>query len=220
MADISSEANGLRRIVESIRRGAFSEADASRLYREGEDAVKFVLLALAAAAVSPHAPSSATPVYEKPSPEKKPAGPRGAKPGHEGKRRSKPERIDQRKTHRAPGCPDCGGKLKRTGDTRTRYTEDLPDDLKPVATEHTIHRDWCGKCQKRVEPRIPDALPKCQLGVRTLCYSAWLHYGAGVTLSQVRDVFSSHLQMTLSEGGLCEMWKRLAILLLGWYERL
>ncbi|MGL4513371.1 MAG: IS66 family transposase zinc-finger binding domain-containing protein, partial [Lacipirellulaceae bacterium] len=112
--------------------------------------------------------------------------------------------MDQRKTHRAPCCPDCGGKLKRTGDTRTRYTEDLPDDLKPFATEHTIHRDWCGKCQKRVEPRIPDALPKCQLGVRTLCYSAWLHYGAGVTLSQVRDVFSSHLQMTLSEGGLCE----------------
>ncbi|MGL4514258.1 MAG: hypothetical protein ACRCT8_14310 [Lacipirellulaceae bacterium] len=51
MADISSEANELRRIVESIRRGAFSEADASRLYREGEDAVTFVLLALAAAAV-------------------------------------------------------------------------------------------------------------------------------------------------------------------------
>jgi transposase len=220
MAEISSGANELRRIVEAIRRGAFSEADASRLYREGEDAVKFVLLTLAAAAARPHAPSSATPPYEKPSAKGKPPKRRGAKPGHEGKRRAKPERIDQRKSHRAPCCPDCGGKLKRTGDTRTRYTEDLPDDLKPVATEHTIHRDWCGKCKKRVEPRVPDALPKCQLGVRTLCYSAWLHYGAGVTLSQVRDVFASHLQMGLSEGGLCEMWKRLAVLLLAWYQRL
>jgi len=220
MAELSSGASELRRVVEAIRRGAFTEADAERLLDSGRDATKFVLLALAAAAISPHAPSSATPPYEKPSPEKQPPKPRGAKPGHAGKRRSKPSRIDRRRTHKAPCCPDCGGKLKRTGDTRTRYTEDLPDDLKPVATEHTIHRDWCGRCQKRVEPRVPDALPKCQLGVRTLCYSAWLHYGAGVTLSQVRDVFSSHLQMSLSEGGLCEMWKRLALLLLAWYEQL
>jgi transposase len=217
MAELSSE---LRTIVESIRRGTFSESDAERLLDSGRDATKFVLLALAAAAVSPHAPSSATPVYEKPSPEVKTAKPRGGKPGHAGKRRAKPTRIDQKKTHQAACCPDCGGKLKRTGDTRTRYTEDLPDDLKPIATEHTIHRDWCGRCKKRVEPRIADALPKCQLGVRTLCYSAWLHYGAGVTLSQVRDVFSSHLQMSLSEGGLCEMWKRLAVLLMAWYEQL
>jgi transposase len=219
MAELSSETGELRRVVESIRRGTFREADAERLLDAGRDATKFVLLTLAAAAVSPHAPSSTIPVYQKPSPQTQPK-PRGARPGHEGKRRAKPARIDQRKTHRAPCCPDCGGRLKRTGDTRTRYTEDLPDDLKPVATEHTIHRDWCGKCQKRVEPRVPDALPKCQLGVRTLSYSAWLHYGAGVTLSQVRDVFASHLQMSLSEGGLCEMWKRLAVLLLAWYERL
>jgi len=221
MSEGEAEPSELRAAVESIRRGEFTEADAERLYRHGEEAVKFVLLTLAAvAAAGPHAPSSATPVYEKPPPEKKPTGPRGARPGHAGKRRAKPQRIDQKKTHKAPCCPDCGGKLQRTGDTRTRYTEDLPDDLRPVATEHVIHRDWCGKCKRRVEPRVPDALPKCQLGVRTLCYSAWLHYGAGVTLRQVRDVFSSHLQMTLSEGGLCEMWKRLAVLLLAWYEQL
>ncbi len=73
---------------------------------------------------------------------------------------------------------------------RTRYTEDIPADLKPVATEHTIHRDWCTACKKRVEPRVPNALPQCTLGVRTLRYSAWLHYATGVTLSQVRDVFA------------------------------
>jgi transposase len=173
MSEPVVESSELQQVVESIRRGKFSEADAAWLYREGEEAVKFVLLALAEAKKTPHAPSSATPPYEKPSPKKK-SKPRGGKPGHEGKRRKKPDRIDKWETHQAPCCPDCGGKLKRTGDTRTRFTEDIPEDLKPVATEHTIHRDWCAKCKKRVEPRVPDALPKCQLGVRTLCYSAWL----------------------------------------------
>ena len=174
MTDVLSEPSELSRVVESIRRGEFSEADAARLYREGEEAVKFVLLALAARAASPHAPSSATPVYEKPAAKRQKPKPRGGKPGHEGKRRAKPERIDRWETHQARACPDCGGKLKRTGDTRTRHTEDIPGDLKPVATEHTIHSDWRPRCKKRVEPRVPDALPKCQLGVRTLCYSAWL----------------------------------------------
>ena len=112
---MSSEAGELRRIVEAIRRGEFGEADAERLLDSGRDATKFVLLTLAAAAARPHAPPSATPPYEKPSLKAQPK-PRGAKPGHAGKRRAKPSRIDQRKTHRAPCCPDCGGRLKRTGD--------------------------------------------------------------------------------------------------------
>jgi transposase len=27
-----------------------------------------------------------------------------------------------------------------------------------VVTEHTIHRDWCPRCKKSVEPRVPDAV--------------------------------------------------------------
>ena len=77
--------------------------------------------------------------------------------------------------------------------TRTRYTEDIPDDLPPVVTEHTIHRDWCPTCKKLVEPPIPDALPNCTLGNRTLALSAWLHYGLGTTLSQIVEVFNHHL---------------------------
>ena len=29
--------------------------------------------------------------------------------------------------HRADRCPDCGGELHRCAETRTRYTEDIPD---------------------------------------------------------------------------------------------
>lgn len=217
------ERSSLTEAIEAILRGTLSEQDAARLFDRGREAVIFVLLALAkrqAEPTSPHRPSSATPLYEKPASKIKRSKKRGAKPGHPGKRRPPPSRIDRREEHRLPCCPDCGSRLKRTADTRTRYVEDIPDDLRPITTEHTLHRDWCVKCKKRVEPTIPDALPRCQLGIRTLVLSAWLHYGLGNTLSQITEVFAHHLQLPLSEGGLCQMWSRLAETLEPWREQL
>jgi hypothetical protein len=92
--------------------------------------------------------------------------------------------------------------------------------LQPVCTEHTLHRDWCPRCQKRVEPRVSDALPGSTLGNHVLTLSAWLHYGLGNTLSQVVDVFNYHLQLKLTPGGLIQQWYRLQEILYPWYEEL
>ncbi len=109
--------------------------------------------------------------------------------------------------------------MKRTGDTRTRYIEDIPE-IQPEVTEHTIHRDWCPKCKKRVEPVVPDALPKATLGHRVVVLSAWLHYALGNTLSQIVEVFNFHLQMKITPGGLIGMWYRLQAILYTWYEQI
>ena len=95
--------------------------------------------------------------------------------------------------------------MKRTGDTRTRYVEDIPE-IQPEVTEHTIHSDWCAKCQKCVEPKVPDALPGATLGNRVLVLSAWLHDALGHTLSQIVEVFNFHLQLKVTPGGLMQMW--------------
>jgi transposase len=166
-----------------------------------------------------HTPSGSLPPYAKPaagSRKKK----RGARDGHPGSARPRPARIDRREAHQLPACPHCGGRLRRTGQTRTRVIEDIPDDLKPEAVEHTIHRDWCPGCQKQVEPKVPDALPQCTLGNRTLALAAWLHYGVGVTGSQIVEVFNGHLQLKLTPGGLTQMWHRLADVLIPWYEQI
>lgn len=205
--------------------GPLDEARARELFRLGEEAVVFALLALSRGAGSresqaaPSTPSAMIPVYEKPAGKQRRKRP-GARPGHAGHHRPVPSRIDQRREHQAPCCPDCGGGLKRTGQARTRYTEDIPQDLTPVATEHTIHRDWCPHCRKRVEPRVPDALPGATLGNRTLVLTAWLHYGLGNTLSQIVEIFRHHLQLPLTPGGLVQMWHRLADFLQPWYEEL
>jgi transposase len=215
------------RFVAAFRAGTLTQAQAEATLPRDRAAVIFLLLQLSAvvagASESPasgaHAPSGSLPPYAKPN-----GGPRrkkrGGQKGHTGHARPQPTRIDRREAHHLPACPDCGGRLQRTGRTRTRVIEDIPDDLKAEAVEHTIHRDWCPCCQKQVEPPVPDALPQCTLGHRTVALAAWLYYGLGVTLSQIVAVFNLHLQLKLTAGGLMQMWHRLADVFGPWYEQI
>jgi transposase len=203
-----------------------TEDQAREIYRRGEEAVIFALLQQAkmlaeqqVAAALPSTPSGMKPPYEKPTAKGRRKRP-GRKKGHLGSRRSSPEHIDEHREHRLGHCPDCGGRLKRCNDTRTRYTEDIPADIRPVVTEHTIHRDWCPKCKKRVEPTVPDALPGSTLGTHVLVLSGWLHYALGNTLSQIVEVFNHHLHFKLSPGGLSQQWHRLTEILYPWYEQI
>lgn len=208
-------------------------AEAARaVFEQGEEAVVFAMLELAkgwaraegkcASVNSPATPSGMKPVHQKPAAKKKGKKGKkpGRKPGHPGSRRAAPDRIDERKEHRAECCPHCLGALQRCNNSRTRYTEDIPADIQPVVTEHTIHRDWCPCCRKQVEPVVPDALPGSQIGNRVLTLSAWLHYGLGQPLSHVVDVFNHHLQFQITPGGLMQQWYRLQEMLFPWYEQI
>src|SRR5205823_5902248 len=98
----------------------------------------------AASSASPSTPSGMVPVYEKPSAGKS-RGKRGKRPGakdgHPGSRRKPPAEVDAREEHRLDACPCCGGVLQRCNRSRTRIIEDIPAEITPVVTEHTIHRD-------------------------------------------------------------------------------
>jgi hypothetical protein len=147
-------------VTEDIPLGAtLTEEQARQIFSQGEEAVVFALLQLAkqlaeqkaAAAADSHqtpsTPSGMKPPYTKP-PAKPGKRKPGRKKGHPGARRETPEHVDWQVEHEADRCPDCGGPLNRCSETRTRYTEDIPD-IEPEVTEHTIHRDWCPKCRKK-----------------------------------------------------------------------
>jgi len=172
-----------------------------------------------AAVDDPATPSGQKPLYTKPTKPKSKRKP-GAKKGHAPARRKTPERIDRREDHRLEACPGCGGPLQRCERTRTRTIEDILEDLRTEVVAHTIHRDYCPGCRKHVEPIVPDALPKSALGHRVMALTAWLHYGLGVTISQVIALLGHHLQTRLSAGGLMAMWARLALILVPWYEEI
>ena len=220
----------LNDVFDVLCNGPLTEEQARTIVAQGPEVAVFAILELskrlaeqqaktaAESHQTPGTPSGMKPPYRKPPGKSRQKRP-GAKAGHPGSRRQTPERIDHRVEHPANRCPDCGGKLHPCDETRTRYTEDIPA-IQPEVTEHTIHRGWCPKCKKQVEPVVPDALPKSTLGNRVLVLSAWLHYALGNTLSQIVEVFNFHLQMKITSGGLVQMWYRLQAILYPWYEQI
>ena len=172
-----------------------------------------------AGAIDPSTPSGQIPPYAKPAAPKRKGKP-GAKKGHPGRRRPKPQEVDRHEEHRLERCPDCGGELQRCQRTRTRTIEDILKTLRTEVVEHTIHRDYCPKCRKHVEPVVPDALSNAAVGHRTVGLSAWLHYGVGVSIAQVQELLGGQFQTHLSAGGLVAAWQRLAGVLEPWYVQL
>jgi len=209
---------------------SLTKQQAEKLYRLGQEVVVFVLMTqakmiaqqMANSPQSPAAPSSAKPIFKKDNKSKNKRGKKiGAKKGHVASRRPKPVDIDRRQEHNLQICPHCGNEnLSQRTKKRTRIIIDIPEGFNVETTEHTIDRKWCNQCKKIVEPKVPDALDKCTFGNRILAFSSWLHYGLGSTLSQIVETFNYHLQTPISEGGLVEMWHRLAEILTPWYEQL
>lgn len=179
------------------------------------------LLAIARGALcpSPSTPSGMIAPYEKPSGKRGGRKKSGRKEGHPGVRREGPLRIDAREEHTLERCPGCGGELSKPMTSRTRVIEDIPE-IKPVATEHTIHRYYCARCKKTVEPVVAAALPNSAIGNHVLALTAWLHYGLGQTISQIVEVLNAHLQLELTGGGLVQMWNRLCDYLKEWVEEI
>jgi transposase len=169
-------------------------------------------------APDPSTPSSQIPPYKKQPPKKRP-NKRGRKKGHKGAKRRAPVHIDAHREHTLGTCPDCGKPLEAPSDRRTRVVEDI-DETQPTATKHTIHRYWCSRCKKRVEPRVPDALPGSTIGHRAAALTAWLHYGLGQTNSKIVEVLNTHFHFPATEGGLSQLWLRTADVLRPWYDQL
>jgi len=170
---------------------------------------------------SPSTPSGMIPPYEKPSASKRRRKQPGRKKGHPGARRAKipPEAINQTREHTLQECPHCQGPVRLLEETRERFTEDIPETT-PELTRHILHRYWCARCKRKVEPRVTEALPGMTIGNRALVLTSWLHYGLGVTVSHIREVFGAHFHLPLTPGGLLQMWHRLAEILLPWYDQI
>jgi len=212
--------------IRSLLENGFTDETARSLYAQGEAVVVFALMQLAALALKtqdingthPSTPSATVPAYQK-EPGKKRKKKPGAKPGHKGSRRPPPI-VNRHETHRLENCPDCGTKLNKRKQTRPRIIEDIPKDITPEVTEHTIHRDYCPKCKKIVEPIVPDAMPNASIGNRTVVLTAFLHYFIGITISKIIEVFNTQFQFPLTPGGLVDIWHRLALVLMLWYEEI
>ncbi len=238
------KAKSVGALIDAAVRGELSTSQALRLCKDNPEVITLALLAAGkriaeqdgriadqevviaglqdqthGTVPSPSTPSGVVPIYTKPDTPKRRKKP-GAKQGHPGHWRKAPARIDKRKIHRLKQCPRCGGRLQRCERARTRTIEDIPEEIEPVFTQHTIHRDYCPNCKKDVEPVVSDAMPGATLGHHVIGLSSWFHYGLGITIDSIVDILGYHLQTTLTPGGLIDAWRRLADVLNAWYAQI
>lgn len=166
----------------------------------------------------PTTPSGMTPVYLKPSCQKR-RKPPGRKKGHPGAARPRPSHIDQYQEHTLERCPDCQTPLGEPLDGYKRYTEDLPP-VQPTVTEHTVYRYWCSRCKRIVSAPVTDALPQALIGLRLVVLTAWLHYLIGVSVNNLVKMIGVFSHLKITAGGLTQAWKRLAFLLEPLYDEI
>jgi len=167
---------------------------------------------------NPLTPSGMTPVYLKPSHNKRKKRP-GRKKGHQGVSRKKPEKIDYYQEHTLCSCPDCQMPLNDPIKSYKRYIEDIPP-VESEVTEHTVNGYWCAKCKKVVYPKVTDAMPNDMIGLRVIVFTAWLHYLIGVSVDNSIKMLTAFSSFKMSPGSLTQSWKKLANLLESLYHHI
>jgi hypothetical protein len=210
------------------------------LYHQGLDPTVAMLLALveentrlradnaelkgtlnAARAVHPNAPSGSIPPYAKPNTARGRRRRRpGRKQGHPGVTRARPERIDEVNSHPPlADCPLCHTPLpQRPSEIRERIIEGLVAH-KSNATLHHIPRQYCGSCEKLIEPAVLDAMAHDRISLYTYVLTAWLHYRCGMSTANLVALLA-HSGLALSPGALTQGWQRLGNLLSPAYDQI
>lgn len=135
----------------------------------------------------------------------------GAKNGHEGYSRRIPERIDYIKVHNPKKCPHCKTKLSETQEVRSRHVTDIKLIAKIRTTRHDIHRKYCVRCKKIVEPEVPNVLPHARFGLNLMLLIMYLKLGLRLPGNKVCEFLLTMHDLTISEGEIVHILKQLVV---------
>jgi len=133
----------------------------------------------------------------------------GQKEGHAGYSRHVPERIDEIKEHKLDKCPICGEPVSDTQEIRERIVEDI-EQPKTKNTKHLIHRCYCKKCDKIVEPEIDDALPNARFGLRLMMLILILKLDSRIPSNKIVSLLDSVFQIKISDGEIYSILNQLS----------
>lgn len=126
----------------------------------------------------------------------------GQKIGHKGYSRKIPERIDFIKPLEIDICPECNGELSETQEIRDRIVMDIPLTSQTVNTLYKIHRKYCKRCDKIVEPEVPNALPNSPFGLNLMLFVVFLKIGMALPYNKIQQLLLTMYDLRISEGGL------------------
>lgn len=152
---------------------------------------------------------------------KKKSIPLGAPKGHKGYTRRIPERIDYIKSLIPKRCPHCGTRLTgETQEVRPRHVTHIKLTSKAKTTRYDIHRKYCPKCKKLVEPEVPNVLPHAQFGLSVMLLVMYLKLGLRLPCNKICDYFMMIYNLSISEGEIIGILKQLVIAFGDYYSYL
>jgi len=151
----------------------------------------------------------------------RPSKPLGAPKGHIGYTRHIPERVDSVKDLIPDKCPECGDKLLgETQEIRSRHVTDVKLTSKVVNTKYNIHRKYCRKCKKLVEPEVPNALSHAKFGLNLMLLVMYLKLGLRLPCNKICEYFVDMYDLKISQGEIIVILRQLAVAFGDYYEYL
>ena len=129
---------------------------------------------------------------------------RGAKLGHIGVGRKKPDHIDQEVNVYLTNCYDCGGHLNRTSSVDERTVEEIPK-IVPVVTLYHIERQWCAHCHKEVRGIPQNTIPGMHFGLGIITTILFLKYRLRTPLAKIEELLLSQYKLDITSSGIQEI---------------
>jgi len=127
----------------------------------------------------------------------------GQKFGHKGYSRKIPERIDFIKPLEIEICPYCNEEeLSETQEIRKRTIIDIPLNYQTINIQYEIPRKYCKKCDKIVEPEVPNALSNSPFGLNLMLFVTYLKINMALPYNKIQQLLLTMYDLKISEGGL------------------
>ena len=157
-------------------------------------------------------PPSSDPPWTKPrrrgSPKKRQ---RGGQPEHPGSNRAllSSDKVDRVEEHRPTCCEKCSALLLGEDSAPRRWQVIETPPVKPVVTEHRVHRLRCLACGHTTQGAVPPEMASA-FGTRVHATAAWLTGGLGISKRNVQELLSTLFGLELSLGSISAMERRVA----------
>jgi transposase len=148
---------------------------------------------------------------------------RGGQPGHPRHERAPfpAEQIDLFLVHPLPGCPCCGGPLRRNGQEALVVQQVDLEPAKLTFEQHTCPEYWCVHCSRAYKAALPKRILKGGLvGPRLTTLIAYLKGFCHASYSTTRKFLRDVVQVTISRGQLSKIIARVSTALDGPYQEL
>jgi predicted nucleic acid-binding Zn-ribbon protein len=134
------------------------------------------------------------------------------------------KQIQETKTARLQGCPECGGKLCEIH-KHEQYVTDIPV-VEVKTTRFVTFSGYCRACHKRVRSRHPEQTSQATgaagvlVGPRAKALAADLKHRLGVSYGKVSEVLQDAFGLQVSRSGWCQADHKLASTARPVYEEL